>query len=56
LLNPLEVYSRYPIPQLIGARQGVLRPREQLLISPRLYRLLLELKARRFEIEVAHWA
>ncbi|SEL94945.1 hypothetical protein SAMN05444354_1102 [Stigmatella aurantiaca] len=41
--------------QLIGARQGVLRPREQLLISPRLYRLLLELKASRFEVEVAHW-
>jgi hypothetical protein len=41
--------------QLIGARQGVLRPREQLLISPRLYRLLLELKAKRIEIEVAHW-
>ncbi|KFE67517.1 hypothetical protein DB31_8000 [Hyalangium minutum] len=41
--------------QLIGAWQGVLRPREQLLISPRLYRLLLTLKAKRFEIEVAHW-
>jgi hypothetical protein len=41
--------------QLIGARQGVLRPREQLLISSRLYQLLLELKAKRFEVEVAHW-
>jgi hypothetical protein len=41
--------------QLIGARQGVLRPREQLLISPRLYRLLLELKAKSFDIEVAYW-
>lgn len=42
--------------QLIGVRRGVLRPQEQLLISPRLYRLLLELKAKRFEVEVAHWA
>jgi hypothetical protein len=42
--------------QLIGVRRGVLRPEEQLLISPRLYRLLLELKAKRFEVEVAHWA
>jgi len=41
--------------QLIGVRRGVLRPEEQLLISPRLYRLLLEQKARRFEVEVAHW-
>lgn len=41
--------------QYIGARQGVLRPNRQLLISPRLYRLLLELKAKRFEVEVAHW-
>jgi hypothetical protein len=41
--------------QLIGARRGVLRPEEQLLISPRLYRLLLEQKAKRFEVEVAHW-
>jgi hypothetical protein len=42
--------------QLIGDRRGVLRPEEQLLISPRLYRLLLELKVKRFEVEVAHWA
>jgi hypothetical protein len=41
--------------QCIGSRQGVLRPRAQLLVSPRLYRLLLELKAKRFEVEVAHW-
>jgi hypothetical protein len=41
--------------QLIGVRRGVLRPEEQLLISPRLHRLLLELKAKRFEVEVAHW-
>lgn len=42
--------------QFIGVRRGVLRPESQLLISPRLYRLLLELKAKRFEVEVAHWA
>lgn len=42
--------------QLIGARRGLLRPDEQVLISPRLYRLLLELKAKRFEVEVAHWS
>jgi hypothetical protein len=41
--------------QLIGTRRGVLRPQEQLLISPRLYRLLMDLKARRFDVEVAHW-
>lgn len=41
--------------QYIGVRRGVLRPEQQLLISPRLYRLLLELKAKRFEVEVAHW-
>ena len=41
--------------QRIGVRRGVLRPEEQLLISPRLHRLLGKLKARRFEVEVAHW-
>jgi len=41
--------------QLIGTRRGVLRPEAQLLISPKLYRLLEDLKARRFEIEVGHW-
>jgi hypothetical protein len=41
--------------QLIGVRRGVLRPVEQLLISARLYRVLLDLKARRFDVEVAHW-
>jgi hypothetical protein len=40
--------------QYIGVRQGVLRPEQQLLISPRLYRLLRELEVRRFEVEVAH--
>lgn len=42
--------------QLIGTRRGVLRPEEQWPISPRLFRLLLELKIKRFEVEVAHWA
>jgi hypothetical protein len=41
--------------QLIGTRRGVLRPQEQLLISPRLWRLLLKLEVKRFEVEVAHW-
>ena len=40
--------------QHLGVRRGVLRPEQQLLISPRLYRLLRELKVRRFEVEVAH--
>ncbi len=42
--------------QLIGTRRGVLRPEEHMLISPRLFRLLLELKIKRFEVEAAHWA
>jgi hypothetical protein len=41
--------------QCVGARDGVLRPHPELLISPRLHRLLRELKARRFEVEVVHW-
>ncbi|HEX8702459.1 MAG TPA: hypothetical protein VF815_26735 [Myxococcaceae bacterium] len=41
--------------QFIGTRRGVLRPESQLLISPRLYHLLVDLKAKRFEFEVAHW-
>jgi hypothetical protein len=40
--------------QLTGVRRGLLHPEEQLLISPLLYRVPLELKARRFEVEVAH--
>lgn len=40
--------------QHIGVRRGVLRPEQQLLISPRLYQLLREQKIRRFEVEVAH--
>ncbi|HSP78642.1 MAG TPA: hypothetical protein VLQ93_08945, partial [Myxococcaceae bacterium] len=41
--------------QHLGWHQGVLRPHPELLISPRLYRLLRELKATRFDVEVAHW-
>lgn len=41
--------------QLIGARMGVLHPRPRLLISPRLFRLLRELKVGRLVAEVAHW-
>ncbi len=41
--------------QFIGAAWGAVRPRRQRLISPRLYRLLKKLDARRFDIEVAHW-
>jgi hypothetical protein len=41
--------------QSFGARQGVLRPEPALLISQRLYRLLLELKVRPLHVEVAHW-
>jgi hypothetical protein len=40
--------------QFIGTRRGLLRPRQQLLISPRLYRLLQVLNARGFALEVAH--
>ena len=40
--------------QLFGIRQGVFRPYPLMIISQRLYRLLKELKARRFEVEVAH--
>jgi hypothetical protein len=40
--------------QLIGARRGVLHPQPRLLISPRLFRLLRELKVGRLVAEVAH--
>jgi hypothetical protein len=40
--------------QRIGARRGVLHPRSPLLLSPRLYRLLRELKVGRLVVEVAH--
>jgi hypothetical protein len=41
--------------QLIGTRMGVLHPEPRLLISPRLFRLLRELKVGRLVAEVAHW-
>ncbi len=37
-----------------GLRQGELRPEPRLLISQRLRRLLVELKAKGFALEVAH--
>jgi hypothetical protein len=42
--------------QLTGLRRGVLHPRPALLFSPRLYRLLRELKVGRLVMEVAHLA
>lgn len=39
--------------QHIGLRQGLFRPQPLLLISQRLYRLLTEMKVRRFDVEVA---
>jgi hypothetical protein len=41
--------------QYTGIRRGVLRPEPRLLLSPRLYRLLCELKVSRLMVEVAHW-
>ncbi|WP_309892382.1 hypothetical protein [Archangium sp.] len=41
--------------QLIGARMGVLHPHPLLLISPKLFQLLRELKLGRLTAEVAHW-
>ncbi len=41
--------------QRLGARMGVLHPRPEYLISPRLFRLLRELKVGRLIAEVAHW-
>ncbi len=40
--------------QLTGARRGVLHPKPEILLSPRLYRLLRELKVGRLVVEVAH--
>ncbi|HEX8436047.1 hypothetical protein [Archangium sp.] len=40
--------------QLTGLRRGVLHPQPVLLFSPRLYRLLRELKVGRLVVEVAH--
>lgn len=39
--------------QSVGLRQGLFRPQPLLLISQRLYRLLSEMKVRRFDVEVA---
>jgi hypothetical protein len=39
--------------QGVGLRQGLFRPQPLLLISQRLYRLLAEMKVRRFDVEVA---
>lgn len=41
--------------QRMGLRMGVLHPRPEYLISPRLFRLLRELKVGRLIAEVAHW-
>jgi hypothetical protein len=41
--------------QFFGARMGVLHPHPEYLISPRLFRLLRELKVGRLIAEVAHW-
>lgn len=40
--------------QLTGARRGVLHPKAEILFSPKLYRLLRELKVGRLVVEVAH--
>lgn len=40
--------------QLTGLRRGVLHPRPVILFSPKLYRLLRELKVGRLVVEVAH--
>jgi hypothetical protein len=40
--------------QLTGARRGVLHPKPEILLSPKLYRLLRELKVGRLVVEVAH--
>jgi hypothetical protein len=37
-----------------GLRRGVLRPRSRLLISQKLYQMMLEMKAKGFAVEVAH--
>jgi hypothetical protein len=39
--------------QRVGLRQGLFRPQPLMLISQRLYRLLSEMKVRRFDVEVA---
>jgi hypothetical protein len=42
--------------QSVGLRQGLFRPQSLMLISQRLYRLLAEMKVRRFDVEVARLA
>ncbi|MCP3163419.1 hypothetical protein [Myxococcus qinghaiensis] len=42
--------------QQLGMRSGVLRPHPLLLMSPKLHGLLVELKVKRLDIEVAHLA
>lgn len=40
--------------KMFGLRRGYLRPRPQLLISQKLRRVLVDMKAKGFELEVAH--
>jgi hypothetical protein len=40
--------------KMFGLRRGYLRPQPQLLISQKLRRVLVEMKAKGFELEVAH--
>jgi hypothetical protein len=40
--------------QFLGCRRGLLRPERQILISPRLYRLLEAEKIKGYQVEVAH--
>ncbi|HYO70691.1 MAG TPA: hypothetical protein VEU33_31890, partial [Archangium sp.] len=40
--------------QRVGLRQGLFRPQPLMLVSQRLYRLLSEMKVRRFDVEVAY--
>ena len=40
--------------QCLGCRRGLLRPERQILISPRLYRLLEAEKIKGYKVEVAH--
>jgi len=42
--------------EMVGVREGVLRPHPILLISPRLYKLLRRDKVKGFQVEVAHLA
>ena len=42
--------------ELVGVRRGLLRPAPLLLISPRLWRLLRDNKAKGYKVEIAHVA